>query len=170
MTYVSEKLALLAELRRRPENSLPMVDHAWKVFPETDAGDESCDDPEQNIGWDAGMLPGGRPWFLECWATSGITLLTYFLSTEGIEDADCRGLVRMLEDEGLFHRKDPESTSARLMRITDGSGREFFSLNLVLGDENGTYIEGASVCPYAELNSFNSGHSGKAGPAAGKQA
>ena len=36
MASVSEKLELLREIRDRPDRYLPIVDHAWKTFPDRD--------------------------------------------------------------------------------------------------------------------------------------
>ena len=61
MAKVTEKLELLRELREHPDRYLPIINHAWKVFPERDDGTEWYDDPEYNHGWDVGLLPGNRP-------------------------------------------------------------------------------------------------------------
>ena len=61
MAKVTEKLELLRELREHPDRYLPIINHAWKVVPERDDGTEWYDDPEYNLGWDVGLLPGNRP-------------------------------------------------------------------------------------------------------------
>ena len=69
----------LMEYRNNPEKYLPLIDHDSKFFPSREETDDV------NIGWDCGFI-GKRPYFLECWATDGITMITIFLSTTGIED------------------------------------------------------------------------------------
>ena len=75
MADVYDKIKLLDLFRLNPEMFLPLVDHAWKIFPEEDPGTEWYDDKQVNIGWDTGLLEGNRPYFLEAWATCGITML-----------------------------------------------------------------------------------------------
>ena len=154
MASVSEKLELLREIRDRPDRYLPIVDHTWKTFPDRDDGTEPYDDPEYNIGWDAGLLPKGRPYFLECWATCGLTMLTYFVSADGIEEADTDSLIRMLEDADLFKILDPSQPRTEVQRY-DAGGNEFFSVNIVAGDEEHAYVSGGSVFPFSYLNEFN---------------
>jgi len=154
METVAEKLELLGELRDHPDRYLPMTGHAWKTFPKRDDGTEWYDDPVYNIGWDAGLLPGNRPYFLECWATCGITMLTVSVSAEGIGDAEDAALVRMLEEAGLFRVLDPSNPRAAVMKYEDG-GHEFFSVNITVGDEENTYAEGGRIFGFRFLNEFN---------------
>ena len=87
MAEMNEKILLLDTIRNHPEDFLPIVDHAWKVFPAMTKGTDWRDDPEYDLGWDAGLLDGKRPYFAESWATGGITMRTYFVSAKGMEDA-----------------------------------------------------------------------------------
>ena len=155
MTEVARKIDLLKEFKSHPDRYLPIIDHVWKVFPKRDDGQEWYDDPVYNIGWDTGLLPGNRPYFLECWATCGITMLTYFLSTIGMEDTKAADLISMLESENLFRILDPENSRTEVQRFADESGNEFFSVNVVCGDEEGTYIEGGKIYSFKYLNEFN---------------
>ena len=160
MAKVTEKIALLKELREYPDKYLPMVDHAWRTFSEKDEGTKWYDDTEYNIGWDAGLLEGNRPYFLECWATNGITMLTYFVSTDGIGEATDEDLIKMLEKADLFRILDPSRPRAQVMKF-DSGGKEFFSVNITAGDENGTYVEGGSSYSFRYLNEFNEKNSRK---------
>ena len=155
MANVFEKLQFLQVCREHPDKYLPLIDHSWKQFPDKDPGENWYDDPEYNIGWDAGLLEGNRPYFLECWATCGITMLTYFVSTSGIEQCKKEDLLRMLENAGLFRILDPDDPRTEVNTYTDDSGNEFFSINIVCGDEDNTYIEGGKIYPFPQLNEFN---------------
>ena len=97
MAKVEEKIRFLKEYRAHPEKYFPLIDHAWKCFAEKDTGENPWDDPEYNIGWNAGVIGGNRPFFLECRATCGITVLTYFVSVKGIEEYGEAELLKMLE-------------------------------------------------------------------------
>ena len=153
---VERKIKLLSMIRLNPDRFLPVVDHAWKVFPEVDNGTEWYDDKEYNLGWDAGLLTPDRPYFLEAWATCGITMLTYFVSAKGIEDASTEDLVKMLTDAKLFRLLDPEKPRTSVMKFEDSTGEEFFSINVVVGDEEGLYLEGGRFYSYGPLNEYNS--------------
>ncbi len=150
-----EKIALLELIRMNPEGFLPMPDHAWKEFPETDRGTEEYDDPQHNLGWDAGLLEGKRPYFMECWASCGITMLTHFISVKGIETAAKEDVTKLLTDAGLFRFYDPEHPRVNVMTFTDGSGNDFFSVNVTVGDEEDTYLEGGRMYSFKTLNAYN---------------
>ena len=158
-----EKIRFLKEYRAHPEKYFPLIDHAWKCFAEKDTGENPWDDPEYNIGWNAGEIGGNRPFFLECWATCGITMLTYFVSASGMENAETSDLIRKLEDAKLLKIRDPKRPRTTVMDFEDGKGNQFYSINITVGDEDGTYIDGGKVYPYAELNRFNKGKNTKSG-------
>lgn len=155
MAKAEEKIRFLKEYRAHPEKYFPLIDHAWKCFAEKDTGENPWDDPEYNIGWNAGVIGGNRPFFLECWATCGITMLTYFVSVKGIEEYGETELLKMLEEEWLVKVLDPEHPRTTAVKVNDDHGNEFFSVNIVCGDEKGTYIKGGSIYAYKFLNAFN---------------
>lgn len=155
MAKAEEKIRFLKEYRAHPEKYFPLIDHAWKCFAEKDTGENPWDDPEYNIGWNAGVIGGNRPFFLECWATCGITMLTYFVSVKGIEEYGETELLKMLEEERLVKVLDPEHPRTTAVKVNDDHGNEFFSVNIVCGDEKGTYIKGGSIYAYKFLNAFN---------------
>lgn len=154
MAKVTEKLELLRELRDHPDGYLPITNQAWRIFPSRNDGTEWYDDPEYNLGWDAGLLPGNRLYFLECWATCGLTMLTYFVSVVGMEEAKDADLFRMLEDAGLFRILDPSGLHTTIQKFNE-DGKEFFSINILVGDEEGTYVSGGNYYPFSHLNRFN---------------
>ena len=41
------------------------------------------------------------------------------------------------------------------MKFTDEHGSVFFSVNVTMGDENGTYTDGGTMYPFRELNAYN---------------
>ena len=155
MAKAEEKIRFLKEYRAHPEKYFPLIDHAWKCFAEKDTGENPWDDPEYNIGWNAGVIGGNRPFFLECWATCGITMLTYFVSVKGIEEYGEKELLKMLEEERLVKVLDPEHPRTTAVKVNDDNGNEFFSVNIVCGDEHGTYIKGGTIYAYKFLNAFN---------------
>ena len=155
MADVNDKIRFLDTLRNSQGKFLPIVDHAWKVFPKENTGTEWYDDPEYNLGWDAGLVDGNRPYFAECWATNGITMLTYFVSTRGIEDASTEDLVRMLTDAHLFRLLDPGNPRTAVMKFEDDTGNEFYSINVTAVVEDDLYVEGGACYPFGPLNEYN---------------
>ena len=156
MADVNQKIKMLSMFRLNPDRFLPVVDHAWKVFPDVDNGTEWYDDKQVNIGWDTGLLEPDRPYFLECWATCGITMLTFFVSTKGIEDATTEDLVKMLTDAKLFRLLEPENPRTSVMKFEDDHGNEFFSINVPVGVEDDVYVEGGRCYSFGPLNEYNS--------------
>ena len=155
MADVKEKIRFLEEYRAHPEKYLPLADHAWRQFAKVDYGENRYDDPWYNIGWDAGLIEGNRPYFLECWATCGITMLTYFVSAEGIGEYGAPELLAMLEKAKLVKALDPSRPGTSVMKYEDGGGKEFFSVNIKAGDDEGTYVSGGTSYPFSALNRYN---------------
>ena len=157
---VYRKIEVLKMIRQNPDRFLPIVDWAWKVFPREDRGEDGKGYPVINMGWDAGLLDGNRPYFLVCRSQGGITMLTFFVSSRGIEDASKDDLLNMLTGAGLFSFKDPADRKASVMKYEDKSGNVFFCANVAVGIEDETYIDGGKIYPFAQLNEYNSGKSG----------
>ena len=155
MANVTDKIKMLEAFRLNPEKFLPVTDHSKKQFQKVDYGEEWYDDPWYNLGWDAGLLDGNRPYFMICWATCGITMLTYYISTEGIGEYGVPELLRMLEEAGLVKVLDPDNPRTDMMRFREDNGNEFFSVNIAVGDEDGTYAEGGRMYPFKPMNEYN---------------
>ena len=159
---VYDKIRMLNMFRLNPDRFLPIVDHAWKVFPEEDRGTEWYDDKQVNIGWDTGLLGADRPYFAEGWAMCGITMLTYFVSAAGMEDASKEDLIRLLTGDHLFRLNDPENPRTDVMKFEDDNGNVFFSVNVTVGMEDETYITGGTIYPFEPLNEYNRRKNGEA--------
>ncbi|MBR1744052.1 MAG: hypothetical protein IJ733_19745 [Lachnospiraceae bacterium] len=140
----------LSEYRKNKEKYLPMIDHHTKFFP------ERTEFEDVNIGWDCGFI-GNRPYFLECWGTGGITMLTIFLSTIGIENYTVGELEELLIEQGKIYVKVEGYESPSIVpKLTDGNGNEFFSINIVVGlEDEPARIEGGMIIPFEKLNEFN---------------
>ncbi|HEY0302889.1 MAG TPA: hypothetical protein VGC36_16195 [Rhizomicrobium sp.] len=54
---------------------------------------------ERDLGWCEGVLFDGRPFRAEMWAQDGISLLTFFFSTLGLEDLSEAALFALVEKE-----------------------------------------------------------------------
>ena len=149
---LKEPFDLLTDIRVHPEHYYPLVDRAEQHFK------SRTEDGDVNIGWNAGLLEGNRPWFGECWAAEGVTMLTYFISTRDIEDRTPEQLGAMLEEPGIVRFTDPDrDNTPKVFKFTDGKGNEFFSVNIAAGAEDKTYTTGDSgiIHSFRELNRFN---------------
>lgn len=149
---LEDEYGLLMDIREHPEKYYPLVDHAeWHHEGRTECGDV-------NIGWNIGLLENNRPWFGECWAWEGITMLTYFISTKDMEGKTPEELRQLLEDTGLIRFRDPENKrETGVKTFTDGNGNEFYSINIAVGCEDETYITNDTgiIHAFKDLNRFN---------------
>ena len=155
MANVSDKIRFLKKYRENPGKYLPMTDQAWKQYKKVDYGENWYDDPWYNLGWDAGLLDGTRPYFMIGWATCGITILTYHVSAEGIGEYGDGELLAMLEKAKLVKVLDPAHPRTQTMKYTDDGGNAFFSVNITAGDEEGTYVSGGMMYSFSALNKLN---------------
>ena len=155
MAEADQKPELLRELREHPDKYLPIIDHAWKVFPDRVDGTEWYDDPEYSIGWDVGLLPGNRPCFPECRATCGITMLTYYVSAAGIEEAADADLIRMPGEANLFRIPGPSVPRAEVLKY-DVGGDAFFSVSMETGGRDSACVHAGRIFSFRYLNRFNS--------------
>ena len=148
MARVEEKIMMLEGYLANKDKYIPLVDHAWKQYETRSvAGDV-------NIGWDVGIVEGNRPYFCECWA-SGYTVLTYFISTTGIEDYGIEQIEDMLSSAGIVRYKLPRKYITSVQKFYDGNDNQFFSINIIVGDDEGTYVEGGNIFGFSSLNEFN---------------
>ena len=148
MADVSDKLQFLQDCLDHPGKYLPIVDHAWKTFPSRNEYDEV------NIGWNAGLIGGRRPYFCECWA-DGFTAVTYFISTKGIEGYKAAQLEEMLGKAGIISYNRPDHYETTVMVFTDHYGNDFYSITLVVGVEDDIYTDGGMIFSFSSLNRFN---------------
>lgn len=163
MAAVNEGIRFLEEYREHPEKYLPLTEQAWEHYEKVDYGEDPYDDPWYNIGWNAGLLEGNRPYFMILWATCGITMLTYHVSAEGIGEYGVPEMLAMLEKAGLVKIPDPSRPRTSVRVFPDDSGKEFFSVNICVGDEDGTYASGGKAYSFASLNRFNRDREKEAG-------
>ena len=110
-----------------------------------------------NIGWYAGLLEENRPFFADCWGMEGATMLTLYVSAEGIGEITATELEHRFEEAGYYRRLRTLYSGPSLTTITDREGNVFLALNLMVGeDEDPALIDGAPVLPYRILNEYNS--------------
>lgn len=145
-------LDFIKEYRAHPERYLPFVDRTG----ETPSQNEYV---EINIGWNAGLLSDGRPFFTECWAVDQITMLTFYFSTKDIENITPEEMDKLLLDSGYFTYRNPDHalpTISSFGRLSNSRYDEFYSVGITVGvDEEPALIDGAPIISWNKLNEYN---------------
>jgi hypothetical protein len=101
-----------------------------------------------DLAWQEGILSDGRAYRVEYWCQDQTSFLTFFLSTTGLEEASKEAFKRLLEAENLIHFK-PGPNYVEGRKWTDHAGNEMWSINVVVGDEENTFVEGGvALIPY----------------------
>jgi hypothetical protein len=117
---------------------------------------ERDDDGVVDIGWCDGALSDGRPFRAEMWAQDGVSMLTIFFSTIGLEDLDQVQIKKLVIAEGLarFRPTAPERCESR--KISDDGGNAVWSVNINIGDDDNTFLsEAVPIFPYSRLGEPN---------------
>ena len=138
---------LIRAYDEHPEKFLPMNKPDNEVPPRNEYD-------ETNIGWYAGLLDENRPFFAECWAVDGMTVLTMFVSTLGIENETPEELEQRFLDRG-YYRKREGADRAPAVRTFSADGNEFYSINVTVGvDDEPAVIEGAYILSWNTYNKY----------------
>ena len=107
------------------------------------------DSPELDLGWQEGVLPDGRPFRAELWTVDGISNLTIFVPAEGIDLSRRKDAASFVEKAGLV-RFHPGKRYCSAKPFVDDSGNEVWSINLVIGTEDETFIDDTlQIQPYS---------------------
>ncbi len=147
-----DKLAFLEDYLKNKEKYLPLPERTWRI-----AGDVD-EDGAFNLGWNVGLMEANRPFLAEYWS-DGVRMLTFYISTEGIEDYSEEQLYKMIEDAGLvlcFEAGDHSGNC--ITKIKDKSGNEFYSINILVGEDDGNFASFNIESDYSILNDFNRSH------------
>src|ERR1700689_1326159 len=94
-----------------------------------------------DLGWQEGVLKDGRPFRGEFWCQDQISMITFFFSTMGLENASQEDMESLLTSENLIQFKAGRR-DVRAVKIKDASGNEMWSVNVLVGDDEGTFVEG----------------------------
>jgi hypothetical protein len=94
--------------------------------------------PYLDIGWAEGVLSDNRPYRVEFWAEDQISMLTFFFQADGLNQSTREEFKHLLEEEGLVEFTN-EKWFVSPGKISEPDGTEFWSINVVLGDEDGLF-------------------------------
>lgn len=110
---------------------------------------KSADDDVVDIGWREGGFQDGRPYRLEAWAQDGITSVTVFVPTAGLETYSNEQFVELLEREHVVWWRPGARKSAFAMPYTDSAGRPVWSINVMIGmDTEAPVADSVGLLPY----------------------
>ena len=146
-------LDLIKAYRDDPGKFFPMVDHPGQMPAVNTYG-------EKNLGWNAGIINGNRPWFVECWDWEGLTMLTFYISSEGLENLSAEDLSEMLQETGYYRENDPVRKH-EVQTFNDRSGNGFYSLTVRVSYGEDVFIEGGNIYRWELLNEYNAATLGK---------
>lgn len=98
------------------------------------------DDYSRELAWGEGQFSDGRPYRVDFWCEDQISYLIYYFSTLGLETATQEDLRNYIVGGGvLSFRTDVEWIHG--VPANDRSGHAMWSVTVVVGDENETYID-----------------------------
>lgn len=109
----------------------------------------------KEVGWAEGTFSDERPWRAEMWAEDQVCVLTFSFSTKGLEGASKDDLANLLEREGVIGFTTPQRY-ASCTKFFDPSDNEMWSVNVVVGDDEDTFIEGGPIIRRYLADSFAS--------------
>ena len=92
-----------------------------------------------DIGWCEGVLSDGRAFRAELWAQDQVSSLTLFFSAIGLETLEQDAMKHFVEKEGLVTFKKSGPTYCQALLFRDDGGNQVWSVNIVVGDEDGTF-------------------------------
>lgn len=142
-------LDFIKEYRRNPDKYLPFVDRTEQTPRRNEYG-------EVNIGWNAGLLKDGRPFFAECWAVDQITMLTLYFSTIGIENKTPEEIDSILLESGYFTYREVDHHLPSVDTFGRDGKDEFYSIGIAVGvEDEPARIDGAPIFSWDALNKYN---------------
>ena len=102
---------------------------------------KTAENPVLDIGWNEGFLSDSRFYRVEAWAENQVSSITVFMSTNGIENYSNPQFADLLEREQLIAYHPGRRRSAFAMPCTDASGNSLWSVNVVIGDDEETFVD-----------------------------
>jgi hypothetical protein len=104
---------------------------------------EKDDDGVIDVGWCEGVLADGRAFRGEMWAQDQVSVLTFFFSVFDLEHLDGAAIRGLVEREGLVSFRETGPSYCDAAVFVDGAGRRLWSVNVVVGDDDATFIVGS---------------------------
>ena len=117
-------------------------------FPVPDRSDQRINHAKDengviDVGWNEGLMSDGRPFRMEMWAEEGVSMLTVFFSATDLPDLDDEQMAALVLAEGFVTFREGADHYIDKMLRTDPAGNAVWSANIVVGDEDQTYVAGS---------------------------
>ncbi len=115
------------------------------MYPQIDVRDKSYEIVDEvgdvNVGYSEGKLKSdNRPYRAEYWITKGVEMMTVFISVVDLEDKTHDEIYCYLEENGVFETTD-NPFNAKVVVHTDCQQNKFYSVNIVMGNENTVLVK-----------------------------
>ena len=105
-------------------------------------------DRELDKGWAEGEWKDGRPFRAELWSWGGLSAVTFFLSTLGLEDTRGTELAGLLEENSLVEFLTDRKVYPEM--ILDSAGNEMWSVTIPIHEGNQSVVKlGFRLNPYS---------------------
>ncbi len=110
-----------------------------------------------DIGWCDGALSDGRAFRAEMWAQDQISMLTIFFSALNMDEMDEDAVQEFVQEEGLVSFADNAGPKyCSVAKFADDAGNQLWSVNIVVGDEDQTYIsDSIPIFPFSKSGEPN---------------
>lgn len=93
-----------------------------------------------DIGWSEGLMSDGRPFRIEMWAQDQVSMLTVFFSARDLSELGDEHMERLIVSEAFVTFREGASQYIKKQLIEDAVGNTMWSVNIVVGDEDETYV------------------------------
>ena len=109
-----------------------------------------------DIGWCDGVISDGRAFRAEMWAQNQVSMLTIFFSAIGLEELDEEAVKAFVQKEGLVSFRNQGQKYCAADIYFDDVGNRLWSVNIVVGDEDETYVEDSiPIFKYSDIGEPN---------------
>ena len=114
---------------------------------------KSAENPVIELGWGDGLLSDSRPHCIAAWAEDQISVVTAFMPAAGIETHANQHVADLLERDEIIAYRPRRRRSAATMPVTDARGNSVWSVNVVTGADEDTFVDVLTVLrPHADVH------------------
>jgi len=114
------------------------------------------------MGWNCGILEENRPYFVDCWCDDGCTFADIIIPETGIEKITAEELKEKILKAGIYapSNEGVDSKYHGMANIcwkrVEDDGNSYVCFQVLVGDEDYTYVEGCPIYSFSLLNQYNS--------------
>ena len=144
-------IELIEDFRKNPNKYLPLHPYAFMS-------------DRTGYGWNCGILEDNRPYFVDCWGEDGFTFADIIIAEIGYENITSEELKQKILKAGIYSLsgEGTDSDFYDLAKICwkrkEDDGNNYICFQLLIGDEDYTYMEGCPIYGFSLLNKYNSNY------------